>query len=109
MPRTAVKGQVLADLVAEFAEPSLKEEEGMRSMDEKSVGAIFLQGPTCWKVYVDGAANQRGSGVGLVLISPKGITIENSLRLGFSATNNEAEYKTLLEGMSMVQKLVGNL
>ena len=49
----------------------------------------------------------KGSGVGLVLISPKGITIENSLRLGFLATNNETEYKTLLEGMSMVQKLGG--
>ena len=105
MPRTSVKGQVLADLVAEFAKPSLKEEVEMQDMDEKSIGAIFLQGPTCWKVYVDGATNQRGSGVGLVLISPERITIEKSLRLGFSATNNEAEYEALLEGMSMVQKL----
>ena len=101
MPRTSVKGQALADLVAEFAEPSLEEEAGMQGMDEKSVGAIFLQRPTCWKVYVDGATNQRGSGVGLVLISPEMITIEKSLRLGFSATNNEAEYEALLEGMSM--------
>ena len=74
-------------------------------MDEKSVGTIYLQGSTCWKVYVDGAANQRGSGVGLVLISPKRITIEKSLRLDFLATNNEAKYEALLEGMSMVQKL----
>ena len=43
----------------------------------------------------------------LVLVSPKQITIEKSLRLGFSATNNEAEYKTLLEGMSMVQRMGG--
>ena len=106
MPRTSVKGQVLADLVAKFAEPSL-EEAGAQDMDKKSVGAISLQGPTCWKVYVDDAANQRGSGVGLVLISLERITIEKSLRLDFSATNNEAEYEALLEGMSMVQKLGG--
>ena len=56
-------------------------------------------------MYVDGAANHRGSGVGLVLISPKMIIIEESLRLGFSATNNEAEYEALLQGMSMVQKI----
>ena len=56
-------------------------------------------------VYVDGAANHRGSGVGLVLISLKKITIEKSLRLGFSATNNEVEYETLLVGMTMVQKM----
>ncbi|XP_075665506.1 uncharacterized protein LOC142635191 [Castanea sativa] len=60
-----------------------------------------------WKVHVDGAANQKGSGVGLVLVSPEGVTLEKSLRLGFSATNNEAEYETLLVGMNMVQKMDG--
>lgn len=43
--------------------------------------------------------------MGLFLISPEGITIEKSLRLGFSATNYEAEYEALLGGMSMVEKL----
>ena len=43
--------------------------------------------------------------MGLVLISPEKLILEKSLRLGFSATNNEAEYKTLLEGMSMVYKM----
>ena len=45
--------------------------------------------------------------MGLVLVSPKKITIEKSLRLGFSATNNEVEYETLLMGMEMVQKMGG--
>ena len=35
--------------------------------------------------------------MGLVLVSPEQITIEKLLKLGFSATNNEAEYETLLE------------
>ena len=43
--------------------------------------------------------------MGLVLISPKRITIEKSLRLGFSATNNETEYEALLTGIIMVKKL----
>ena len=71
MPRTSVKGQVFANLVAEFTEPSLEEVAATQSMDGKSVGTIFLQKPLFWKVYVDGAANQRSSGVGLVLISPE--------------------------------------
>ena len=58
-------------------------------------------------MYIDGVANQRGSRVRLVLISLKKITIEKSLKLGFSATNNEAEYKALLQGMAMVQKMGG--
>ena len=47
--------------------------------------------------------------MGLVLITPKGATIEKSLRLGFSVTNNEAEYEVLLEGMAMVQKKGGKV
>ena len=58
---------------------------------------------------MDSAANQRGHGVGLVLISPKNITIEKSLRLGFSATNNEVEYEVLLVRMTMVQKMGGKV
>ena len=37
--------------------------------------------------------------MGLVLISPKKITLKKSLRLGFSTTNNEAKYEALLDGM----------
>ena len=105
MPRTSIKGQILVDLVAKFAEPALEEMSTTQNMDGKSVGIISLQEPPVWKVYVDGAANQRGSGVGLVLVSPEKLTIEKSLRLGFSATNYEVEYKALLEGISMIQKM----
>ena len=45
--------------------------------------------------------------MGLVLVSPEQITIEKSLRLGFSTTNNEVEYEVLLEGMFMVQRIGG--
>ena len=60
-------------------------------------------------MYVDKAANQRGSEVGLVVVSLEGVIIEKSLRLGFSATNNEAEYEALLTGMVMVQKMGGRV
>ena len=107
MPHTSVKGQVLADLVAEFAKPPSEEIAVTQNMDGKSVGTVSLQEPLFWKVYIDGATNQKGSGVGLVLVSPKKLFIKKSLRLGFSATNNEAEYETLLKGMSMVQRMKG--
>ena len=102
MPRTFVKGQVLADLVAEFAELPKEVEVKQHGMDEKSVGLISMQNSSSWKVYVDEAAKQRGAGMGLVLVSPKKITIEKSLRLGFLATNNKAKYEALLMGMAMV-------
>ena len=105
MPRTSTKGQVLTDLVAEFAESLLEEEVERQNMDEKLVGMVSLQEPLSWRVYIDGVTNQRGSRVGLVVISPEKIIIEKSLRLGFSTTNNEAEYEALLVGLTMVQKM----
>ena len=107
MPRTSIKGQVLADLMAEFTEPPMEEVEPAENMDEKWVGTISQHGPSPWEVYVDGASNQKGSGVGLVLISPEKIIIEKSLRLDFSATNNEVKYEALMMGMAMVQRIGG--
>ena len=107
MPRTSVKGQVLADLIAKFTEAPVENESNEHRMDEKSIGLIVVQEPLQWKVYVHGAANQKGSGVGLVLISPEELVVEKSLRLGFSTTNNETEYEALLEGMSMIHRMKG--
>ena len=58
---------------------------------------------------MDGVANQKGSGVGLVLISSEKLVVKKSLRLNFLATNNEAEYETLLEGMSMIHRMGGKI
>ena len=109
MPCTSIKGQVLTNLIAEFAEGPVENESEEHRIGEKSISLVTAQEPLQWKVYVDGAANQKGSGVGLVLISPEKLIVEKSLRLGFSATNNEAEYEVLLEGMSMVQRIRGKL
>ena len=93
MPRTSIKGQVLADLVAEFTEPEIEELPSVGNMDEKLVGTISQYRLPTWEVYVDGASNQKGSRVGLVLMSPEKVVIEKSLRLDFSATNNEVSTK----------------
>ena len=69
--------------MAEFAECPEEADMKQSDMDEKLVGLISTQGVSSWRVYVDGAANQRGAGLRLVLISPEEIIIEKSLRLGF--------------------------
>ena len=45
----------------------------------------------------------------LVVIFLEKIIIEKSLKLGFSAINNEAEYEALLVGMTMIQKMEGKI
>ena len=64
MPSTSIKGQVLANLVAEFTEPEIEELPSDGNMDEKLVGTISQYFLPTWEVYVDGVSNQKGSGVG---------------------------------------------
>ena len=93
--------------MAEFTELEVDELLADRNKDEKFVDMISQYCPPTWEVHVDGASNQKGSGDGLVLTSSENVVVEKYLRLDFPATNNEAEYETLLEGMAMVQRMGG--
>ena len=104
MPRTDVKGQVLANLVVEFTDDFVG-----GKMSSSKILVVFTPYLPSWEAYTDGIANQKGSSVGIVLISPEKITVEKSLRFGFSAINNEGEYEALLVGMAMVSKLGGKV
>ena len=55
---------MLADLVAKFAECHEEMEGGSEKLDEGLIGVVSVQCPPPWELYVDGTANQRGSGVG---------------------------------------------
>ena len=48
---------------------------------------------------MDGASSAMRAGAGVVLVTPKGIKVEHSFKLGFKASNNEAEYEALLAGL----------
>uniref|UniRef100_A0A804HNE7 Uncharacterized protein n=1 Tax=Musa acuminata subsp. malaccensis TaxID=214687 RepID=A0A804HNE7_MUSAM len=58
-----------------------------------------------WTLHVDGSANAKGAGAGLVLVTPDGRSIERSFRFGFRATNNEAEYEALLAGLRLALEM----
>ncbi|GAV86870.1 RVT_3 domain-containing protein [Cephalotus follicularis] len=57
-----------------------------------------------WKLSVDGSSCVSKSGVGLVLTSPDGWTLEYALRIGFKATNNEAEWEAVIVGLTIVKR-----
>ncbi|XP_075655219.1 uncharacterized protein LOC142625449 [Castanea sativa] len=104
MPRTAIKGQILADFVAEFTESETNQEDAMITVMNVGLGNLPL-----WEVYSDGASNRKGAGIGVMLITPEKLVLEKSLRLRFPATNNEAEYEALLAGAQMVRHLGGEV
>ena len=92
-PKTAIKGQVLADFVMEFAPVEFA--KPTQSRDDLPI----------WKLSVYGASNAQGSGAGLILTSPEGIDIECALRFRFHASNNEAEYEAVIAGLNLAHSL----
>ncbi|GFY86848.1 hypothetical protein Acr_05g0004870 [Actinidia rufa] len=58
-----------------------------------------------WILFVDGSSNQHGCGAGLVIRAPLGEQMEYAIRMGFKATNNEAEYEALLAGLRVATEL----
>ena len=58
MPHTSIKGQMLADLVAKFAECPEEMEGGNEKLDKGSISVASVQCPLPWELYVDETANQ---------------------------------------------------
>ena len=54
---------------------------------------------------MDDASSAKGAKAEIVIITLEGILLEHSFRLGFNASNNEAEYETLLAGLRAVSRL----
>ena len=60
-----------------------------------------------WKMYFDGAINQYGDRIGILLITLEGSHIPLTIKLNFEATNNMAEYDKCIAGMEAFQELGG--
>ncbi|GJZ10268.1 reverse transcriptase domain-containing protein [Tanacetum coccineum] len=84
VPRFAVKGQVLADFLADTP--------------------IEINS-TPERLYTDGASNNEGSGAGLILVAPDDVEYSYALRLNFSNSNNDAEYEALLAGLRIAKEM----
>uniref|UniRef100_A0A2N9IX95 Uncharacterized protein n=1 Tax=Fagus sylvatica TaxID=28930 RepID=A0A2N9IX95_FAGSY len=91
---------VLADFVAEFAPTSEQ-----NNLGESTPRKDSPEHTGWWKVYVDGASNAKGSGTGVVIITPDETVIEQSIRLDFKTSNNEAEYEAVLAGLKSAKTL----
>ena len=71
-------------------------EDGREEFSNEDILDIELG---AWKMYFDGAVNQYGNGIGVLLITPEGSHIPLSVKLNFEATNNMAEYEACIAGM----------
>ena len=56
-------------------------------------------------MHIDGSTNSKGTGVGIVLQNIHGDKIEQAIKCGFKATNNEIEYEALIAGLKLALSL----
>jgi ribonuclease HI len=56
-------------------------------------------------MYFDGSLMKTGAGAGLLFVSPLGKHLRYVIRLHFSASNNVAEYKALVNGLRIAVEL----
>ncbi|KAI3682300.1 hypothetical protein L1987_82190 [Smallanthus sonchifolius] len=97
-PRSAIKGQVVADFLVEIPPEGNVHKEIAQSNQESKVNGT-------WSLHTDGASNDEGSGAGLILVGPDQVELTYALRLDFKSSNNEAEYEALLAGLRLAQKM----
>jgi ribonuclease HI len=69
----------------------------------KPRGPVFTE--PHWTLFFDGSARQQVGGAGVVLIDPSGDQVKYMVHLEFKATNNMAEYKALIFGLSVALSL----
>jgi ribonuclease HI len=84
-PMNVVKGQALADLIAERINTN-----------------ITTLSMRAWAMYFDGSAREDGCGIGVLLVSPRGVTYSFSVRLPTPCINNLAEYEAVRMGMELL-------
>ena len=88
--RMAIKSQVLADFIAEWTEVQMP----LAVVDQEY-----------WMMYFDRSLMKKGTGAGLVFMSPLRVHMRYMVYLHFPSSNNVAEYEALINGLRIAIEL----
>ncbi|XP_015075475.1 uncharacterized protein LOC107019515 [Solanum pennellii] len=97
IPQKSVKGQALADFLADHPIPN--DWELTDEFPDEDAMLIEFQPP--WKMYFDGAAHRGGASAGVVFITSQQEILPFSFILKQCCSNNVAEYQALILGLEM--------
>ena len=97
--RKTIKGSIISGFCAEN---TVEGEDGREDFQNKDILDVELGAR---KMYFDGAVNQYGNGIGVLLITLEGSHIPFAIKLNFEATNNMAKYEACIIGMEALQEL----
>ena len=95
----SIKGSIVADHLASLP----VSDDILVDDDFHDEQFVSMTGIARWRLYFDGAANQSGFGISILLISPQGDHIPRSVQLAFSdhhrLMNNVVEYEACITGL----------
>jgi hypothetical protein len=89
--RSSIQSQMLADFIADWT-PGAHEEGTSKDAE-------------AWTVFCDGSWGTFGAGAAAVLVAPSNVKTCFIVKLGFSCTNNIAEYEALLLGLRKLRAM----
>uniref|UniRef100_A0A151UFG0 Retrovirus-related Pol polyprotein from transposon opus n=1 Tax=Cajanus cajan TaxID=3821 RepID=A0A151UFG0_CAJCA len=87
VPLKSVKGQVIVDFLADHSNLT------------KQVNYLTTKP---WELFFYGSKQELGTGIGLLIVSPKGIPTKLSLKTKIGYSNNETEYEALIFGVEIL-------
>ncbi|CAN6586787.1 unnamed protein product [Malus baccata var. baccata] len=125
VPQRAVKGQAIADFLADHQEsqsevinipgslevtsiwiPPRKDISGKEDWVQQEIRRVTGLWITHWKLYFDGSHTHKALGAGIVIINPQGVYHYYSFLLDYQGnTNNRAEYEALIIGLEILMDL----
>ncbi|XP_074266101.1 uncharacterized protein LOC141588567 [Silene latifolia] len=106
VPLKVNKGRAVADFLAN---KPIEETEVIDTWPFPDENVVHVENDI-WDLYLDGASNYMGYGVGIILILPTREHVPVSIKLDFNVTNAAAEYEACLLGLRSALDLgVNNL
>ncbi|KAG9447196.1 hypothetical protein H6P81_013324 [Aristolochia fimbriata] len=101
VPQRAIKGQALANFLADHPVPA--EWELTEEFPDEEIFLVEVLPP--WDMYFDGAARRNGASAGVLFVSPKKDLLPYSFVLSQICSNNEAEYQAILLGLGIAVEM----
>ena len=95
--RKTIKGSVVSNFCVKNP---MEGEDGKEDFSDEDILDVELG---IWKMYFDGAVNQYGNGIGILLITLERSHIPLAIKLSFEAAHNMAKYEACIAGMEALQ------
>lgn len=98
-PQEVIKGQAIANFIAKYTYDPVAEPPEVRDIHTEEVDQEE------WVVNVDGFSTSIAAGGGVVLITPEKDRLEYAIKFRFKATNNKAEYESMITRLHLAREL----